>query len=210
MRIDNLEDVKEFLEFHENDIEKKKSLYMKILANIKLKKQNPELNDYNLVKLNQIKEYMKLRTIFSLGWKTTNELNNSVEKSQENRRSENLEKMVSSFPLKILEQIANIDTTNSSKFNKDFLTNLIMAKQVDELNNDYLYGPEHFLSDISFFDKNNSQEYPSMPGYGGIKRRTYKKSSKRNYRLKKSKRNYRKKSKRTYKKKISKRTYKKY
>ena len=195
MRIDNLEDVKEFLESHENDIEKKKSLYMKILANIKLKKQNPDLNDYNLVKLNQIKEYMKLRTIFSPGWKTTNELNNSVEKSQENRRSENLEKMVSSFPLKILEQIANIDTTNSSKFNKDFLTNLIMAKQVDELNNDYLYGPEHFLSDISFFDKNNSEEYPSMPGYGGIKRRTYKKISKRNYRLKKSKKS--KKSKKT-------------
>ena len=195
MRIDNLEDVKEFLESHENDIEKKKSLYMKILANIKLKKQNPDLNDYNLVKLNQIKEYMKLRTIFSPGWKTTNELNNSVEKSQENRRSENLEKMVSSFPLKILEQIANIDTTNSSKFNKDFLTNLIMAKHVGELNNDYLYGPEHFLSDISFFDKNNSEEYPSMPGYGGIKRRTYKKISKRNYRLKKSKKS--KKSKKT-------------
>ena len=202
MRIDNLEDVKEYLESHENDIEKKKSLYMKILANIKLKKQNPDLNDYNLVKLNQIKEYMKLRTIFTIGWKTTNELNNSVQKSEENRRSENLEKMVSSFPLKILEQIANIDTTNSSKFNKDFLTNLIMAKQVDELNNDYLYGPEHFLSDISFFDKNNSQEYPSMPGYGGIKRRTYKKNSKRNYKLKKS-------SKRAYKKKSSKRTYKK-
>lgn len=209
MRIDNLEDVKEYLESHENDIEKKKSLYMKILANIKLKKQNPDLNDYNLVKLNQIKEYMKLRTIFTIGWKTTNELNNSVQKSEENRRSENLEKMVSSFPLKILEQIANIDTTNSSKFNKDFLTNLIMAKQVDELNNDYLYGPEHFLSDISFFDKNNSQEYPSMPGYGGIKRRTYKKSSKRNYKKKSSKRNYKKKSsKRTYKK--SKKTYKKY
>ena len=182
---------------------------MKILANIKLKKTNPELNYYNIVKLNHIKEYMKLRTIFTIGWKTTNELNNSVQKSEENRRSENLEKMVSSFPLKILEQIANIDTTNSSKFNKDFLTNLIMAKQVDELNNDYLYGPEHFLSDISFFDKNNSQEYPSMPGYGGIKRRTYKKSSKRNYKKKSSKRNYKKKSsKRTYKK--SKKTYKKY
>jgi len=207
MRIDNLEDVKEYLESHENDIEKKKFLYMKILANIKLKKQNPDLNDYNLVKLNQIKEYMKLRTIFTIGWKTTNELNNSVQKSEENRRSENVEKMVSSFPLKILEQIANIDTTNSSKFNKDFLTNLIMAKQVDELNNDYLYGPEHFLSDISFFDKNNSQEYPSMPGYGGIKRRTYKKSSsKRAYKKKSSKRNYKKKSsKRNYKK-----TYKKY
>jgi hypothetical protein len=182
MRIDNLEDVKKFLEYHENDIEKKKSLYMKILANIKLKKTNPELNDYNLVKLNQIKEYMKLRTIFSLGWKTTDELNNPAKKSEENRKSDNLERTVSSLPLTGLEHFANFDTRNSSKFNEDFLTNLIMSKHVDELNNDYLYGPEHFLSDVSFFDKNNSEEYPSMPGYGGIKRRTYKlkKKSKRN------------------------------
>jgi hypothetical protein len=181
MRIDNLEDVKEFLESHENNIEKKKSLYMKIVANITLKKKYPDTNnDYNLVKLNQNKEYMKLRTIFSPGWKTTNELNQQ-QKSEEKRKSENLERTITGLPLRALEHLANFDTRNSSKFNEDFLTNLVMAKHVDELNNDNLYGPEHFLSDISFFDKNNSQEYPSMPGYGGIKRRTYKlkKKSKR-------------------------------
>jgi len=160
MRIDNLADVKEFLESHENDIEKKKSLYMKILANITLKTKYPATNnDYNLVKLNQIKEYMKLRTIFSPGWKTTNELNNPAQRSEENRKSDNLERTFTSLPLTGLEHFANFNTRNSAMFNEDFLTNLTMAKHVDELNNDAQYGPEHFLSDVSFFN----------PNYGGIK-----------------------------------------
>lgn len=187
MRIDNLADVKEFLESHENDIEKKKSLYMKILANITLKKKYPDTNnDYNLVKLNQNKEYMKLRTIFSPGWKTTNELNNPAKRSEENRKSDNLERMVSGLPLTGLEHFANFDTRNSSKFNEDFLTNLVMAKHVDELNNDAQYGPEHFLSDVSFFN----------PNYGGIKS------------IKKKQKRKTKKSKKTRKSKKSKRTSK--
>ena len=196
MRIDNLEDVKEFLESHENDIEKKKSLYMKLIANIILKTKYPNtnnVNDYNLTDLNKVKNYMEFHTIFTSGWKNTNELNQE-QKRNENWKSQNITKMVSGFPLKTLEQIANIDTTNISKFNKDFLTNLIMAKHVGELNNDYLYGPEHFLSDISFFDKNNSDEYPTMPGYGGIK------NKKKNNKKKNTKKKNTKKRKRTYKK----------
>ena len=189
MNIDNLEDVKEFLESNENDIEKKKSLYMKILANITLKKKYPDTNnDYDLVKLNQNKEYMKHRTIFSPGWKTTNELNNPLKRREENWKADNLERMVSSLPLTILEHFANI-----SKFNEDFLTNLVMAKHVDELNNDAQYGPEHFLSDVSFFD----------PNYGGIKSIKKKKRKTRNTRKTR-------KSRKTKKSKKSKRSYKKY
>jgi hypothetical protein len=191
MRIDNLEDVKNFLESHENDIEKKKSLYMKILANITLKKKYPATNnDYDLVKLNQNKEYMKLRTIFSPGWKTTNTLN-PVQRSEENRKSDNLERTFTSLPLTGLEHFANFDTRNSSKFNEDFLTNLVMAKHVDELNNDAQYGPEHFLSDVSFFN----------PNYGGIKSMKNKKKRKTRKTRKTRKSKKSKKSKRTYKNK---------
>ena len=182
MRIDNLEYVKEFLESNKNNIEMKKSLYMKIIANTILKRRNPKLNDYNLDKLDQIINYMELHTISSPGWKKKDELN------YQEKQMENWEQLILSNKIvnggltpKQLEQIANIDIRNISKFNKEFLTNLVMAKHVDELNNDSQYGPEHFISDVSFFNKN----------YGGfktmIKKKKKNKNSKRTYKLKKSK-----------------------